>query len=224
MIAAAQVIDEHLLDRLVVSDEDVPDGASAHEVADLFGQVLGMISGAFERLSHEDDLQACLSMNVLWILDVAQEYEVPQAVHLGVSSEYFDGLADVALRKGITAIGKHLFQKRRHLGKIAGIFGVDPSTHGLGAVAEAEQEITDALQPNHELHAGEQLTCLGRLYLGDGGGHAVVDFEVERVEFAFALAQRSEQGAGAGGNALGGGSGGLFGHLASLDRSANDVV
>jgi hypothetical protein len=36
LVAAAEVVDEHLLDRLVVSLQDVADGMAAHEVADLF--------------------------------------------------------------------------------------------------------------------------------------------------------------------------------------------
>jgi hypothetical protein len=37
LIAAAQIVDEHLLDGLVISDGDVADGASADEVANFFG-------------------------------------------------------------------------------------------------------------------------------------------------------------------------------------------
>ncbi len=33
------------------------DGVAADEVADLFGEVLGVIAGALKRLGHEDDLQ-----------------------------------------------------------------------------------------------------------------------------------------------------------------------
>ena len=99
VIAAAHVVDEHLLDGLVVGDEDVADGASADEVADFFGEVLGVIAGALERLGHEDDLQAGLAVNVFGILDVAQEDEIAQAVDLGVGAEDLDGFADIATRK-----------------------------------------------------------------------------------------------------------------------------
>jgi hypothetical protein len=96
VVAAAEVVDEHLLDRFVVGHEDVADGVSADEVADFFGEIFGVIAGALQRLGHEDDLQAGLAMNVFRILDVAQEDEIAQAVHLGVGAEDVDGFADLA--------------------------------------------------------------------------------------------------------------------------------
>src|SRR5208282_828367 len=66
---AAEVVDKHLFDRLVVGFEDVADGVAADEVANFFGEILGVIAGSFERLSHEDDLEAGLARDVFWILD-----------------------------------------------------------------------------------------------------------------------------------------------------------
>jgi hypothetical protein len=94
----------------------------------------------------------------------------------------------------------------------------------LRAVGEAEQEIADALKADHELHAGEKLAGFGGLDFGDGGGDGGVDFHVERVEFALALAQRVQQRSGAGGDAFGGGSGGFFGEAAGFDGAADDVM
>ena len=94
----------------------------------------------------------------------------------------------------------------------------------MGAVGEAEQQIADALQADHELHAGEQFARLGGGDLGDGVGDAAVDFHVELVEFFFALAEGIEQGDGAGGDAFGGGSGRFFGHLAGLHREAHQMA
>ena len=45
--AAAEVVDKHLLDGLVVSHENVADGVAADEVADFFGEILGVVAGAF---------------------------------------------------------------------------------------------------------------------------------------------------------------------------------
>ena len=73
MVAAAEVVDEHLFDGLVVGHEDVADGVSADDVADFFGEILGVVAGAFERLGHEDDLQAGLAVHVFGILNVAEE-------------------------------------------------------------------------------------------------------------------------------------------------------
>src|ERR1017187_7727687 len=213
VVAAAEVVDEHLFDGLVVGEEDVADGVSADEVADFFGKVFGVIAGAFEGLSHEDDLQAGLADEVLGILDVAKEDEVAKAVHLGAKD--VDGFADFAGGKCSAAVGQHLFEDGGHLGKVAGVFGIDASTDGEGAVGEAEKQVADALEADHELHAGEQFAGFGGADFGDGGGDSAVDFHVERIEFTFALAQGVEQGSGAGGNALGGGAGST-----ALDRKS----
>ncbi len=37
LVAAAKIVDEHLLHGFVVRDQDVADGVSADEVADFFG-------------------------------------------------------------------------------------------------------------------------------------------------------------------------------------------
>ena len=58
-----------------------------------------MIAGALEGLSHEDDLQAGLAGDVFGILDVAEEDEIAEAVHLGVGAENVDGFADIAVGK-----------------------------------------------------------------------------------------------------------------------------
>ena len=103
LVAAAEVVDEHLLDGLVVGHEDVADGVSADEVADFFGEIFGVIAGALEGLGHEDDLQAGLAGDVFGILDVAEEDEVAEAVHFGVGAEDVDGFADVAGGEGVAA-------------------------------------------------------------------------------------------------------------------------
>jgi len=46
--APLQVFDEHLLDRLVKGAQHVPDAVPAHQMADLFHKVLGVVSGALQ--------------------------------------------------------------------------------------------------------------------------------------------------------------------------------
>jgi hypothetical protein len=224
LVAAAEVVDEHLFDGLVVGHEDVADGVSADEVADFFGEILGVVAGALERLRHKDDLQAGLAGDVLGILDVAQEDEVAEAVHFGIGAEDVDGFTDLAVGEGVAAVGQHFFEDGRHLREVAGVFGVDASAGGLGAVGEAEKEVAYALKTDHELHTGKKFACFGRADLRDGGGDTAVDFHVERIELAFALAERVEQRGGAGGDAFSGGSRGLLGHAAGFHSAAHDVV
>jgi hypothetical protein len=91
----------------------------------------------------------------------------------------------------------------------------------LSAVGEAEKEVADAFEADHELHAGQEFTSLGGFDLGDDGGDGAVDFHVERVKFALALAQGIQQRAGAGGDAL---SGGFLGQTTGFDGAADDVL
>src|SRR5271170_5817143 len=80
LVAAAEVVDEHLFYWLIVGHQDVADGVAADYVADFFGQVFRVIAGAFEGLGHEDDLQTGLAGDVFGILDVAEENQVAEAV------------------------------------------------------------------------------------------------------------------------------------------------
>src|SRR5579863_3811292 len=150
LVAATKIVNKHLFDGLVVGHEDVADGVSADEVADFLGKILGVVAGAFERLGHEDDLQAGLAMNVLGILNVAEENEIAQAIHFGVGAKNINGLGDFAVGKCGPAIGEHFLEDSRHLGEVAGVFGIEAAADGLSAVGEAEQQVADALETDHE--------------------------------------------------------------------------
>src|SRR4051812_49834486 len=86
-VVAAEMVDEHLLERFVVGDEDVAGGATADKGAYLFRQILGMIASALQGLGHEDDLQASPGRNVLRGFNVAEEDENFQAVHHHLRAE-----------------------------------------------------------------------------------------------------------------------------------------
>ncbi len=82
---------------------------------------LGVVAGAFERLRHEDNLQAGMVRDVLRILDVTQEDDIAQAVHLGIDAKDIDGFLDIFLGKRLADVGQHLLQHRGHLGQVTGI-------------------------------------------------------------------------------------------------------
>jgi len=222
LVAAAEVVDEHLLNRFVVSLKDVTDGVATDEVANFFGQIFGVIAGTLEELGHEDDLQAGLTGDVFGILDVAKKDEVAEAVHLGVGAENVDGLADIAIRKTVADVGEHFFEDGSHVSEVASVFGIDATSGGLRAVRKTEEKVADALQADHELHASKEFAGLGGLYFSDGGGNRAVDFHIERVELAFADAQGIQQSAGASGDALSGGAGGFPGQKTGFDGATDD--
>ena len=73
LIALAQPIKEHLLDRFVVGHQNVAHGVPTHKMANFLGKILHVVAGALERLGHEDDLEAGMPLKILRILYVAQE-------------------------------------------------------------------------------------------------------------------------------------------------------
>jgi hypothetical protein len=224
VVAAAEVVDEHLFDGLVEGDGDMTDGASADEVANFFGEILGVVAGALQRLGHEDNLKTRLQVQILGILDVAQEDKVAEPVHFSVGTQDVDRLANIPTGKRGAAVAQHFFEKGRHLREIAGVLGIDASADGEGAVGEAEQQITDALQSDHDFHAGQQFAGFGGSNFRDGDGDSAVDFHVEGVKFAFALAQRIEQGGRPGGDAPGSRAGSFLSHATGFDGPAHQVV
>lgn len=224
MVAAAKVIDEHLLDGLIVGHEDVADGVAADDVADFLREVFGVIAGAFEGLRHKDDLEAGLAGNVFGVLDVAEEDEVAQAINFGVGAENVDGFADIAGGESFADVGEHFFEDGGHVSEVAGVLGIDAAGSGLGAVGEAKKQVADALEADHKFHAGEKFAGFGWGNFRNEGGDGAVDLHVEGIEFALALAQRIQQQAGTGGDAFGGRAGRFLGEAAGLDGAADDVV
>ena len=182
-----QPFDKHLFFRFIVGHQQVADAASADKVANFLRQVLGMVAGAFERLRHEDDLQAGVVRHVLRILNVAQEDDIAQPVHLGIGAQYVDRFLDVALRKRLADIGQHFLEHRRHVGQVPGILRVETPARRLRAGGEAQQQIPDALQPDHDFHAGKQLPGFRLRDARDGRGHAGVYFPVNGIELFLAL-------------------------------------
>src|SRR5712691_5580408 len=92
--SGAKPVDEHLLNGLVVSHQNVANGVSGDQVADFLGKVLDMVAGTFERLSHENDLQTCLASDVLGILNVTNKNEIAEAVHFRVSAQHLDSRSE----------------------------------------------------------------------------------------------------------------------------------
>ncbi len=101
LLAAAQIVDEHLFDRFVVTLEDVADSVATDKMTDLFGKILGVITGAFEGLRHKDDLQTGLPGNVFRILDVAKKDKVAEPIDFGIGAENIDRLGNVASREAL---------------------------------------------------------------------------------------------------------------------------
>src|SRR5271165_3740382 len=114
LLAPPQVIDEHLLDWLVVGAQHVPDAVPADQVANLFREVLGVVSGALQRLRHEQHVKAFLALNAIAIFQMPQEDEIAQAVQLGIGAQHSERPIEVTLGERVVHIAQHLLQARRH--------------------------------------------------------------------------------------------------------------
>ena len=78
-VARAQPIKKHLFDGFVVGHENVTNSVSAHKMANFLGKVLHVVAGTFQRLGHEDDLEAGLPSHILRVLNMPQEDQIPPA-------------------------------------------------------------------------------------------------------------------------------------------------
>jgi len=225
-VFVAQPFDEHLFFWFVVRHQKMADAAAADKVADLFREILGMVAGAFEGLGHKDYLQAGMTGDVLGIFYVTEKDEVAEAIHFGVRAEHVNRFLDIALGKRLAYVGEHFFQHGGHLREFAGVLRIDTAPGRLGAGGETQEQVADTLEPDHELHAGEQKSGFGFGDAGDGRGHTRVDLHVDGVKILFALADVVEAGHGTGRNAFGsdGGGGarefaGFNGALGKVERS-----
>src|SRR5690242_633168 len=119
------MVQKHLLDGAIVGAEDVADGASADEMTDLFGDVLGVIAGALEFLSHEKDVETVELAIVSSGLKMTEHDDVAKTVHLSVSAQDVDGDVKIARAEGVFDVRDHLFETRRHGGEIGAVDDVD---------------------------------------------------------------------------------------------------
>src|SRR5664279_2650398 len=96
LLAPSEVLDEHLLDRFVVGPQHVANTVSAHQMADFFGKVLGVVAATLQRLGHEQNVEALLAGSIVMVVEVAQEDEIAQTVELGVGAQYRQSEVQVA--------------------------------------------------------------------------------------------------------------------------------
>ena len=99
VVAPLQPVEKHLLDWLVVGQHHVADRVPAHKMAHFLGKILGMVAATLKRLSHEDNLQAGLMVQILGIFDVPHENEISKAVHFAIGPQHLNGFFNVAIRK-----------------------------------------------------------------------------------------------------------------------------
>ncbi len=175
---------------------------SADQMADLFRKILGVISGTFQGLSHEQYVEAFLARHTVVIFQVSEKDEVAQTVELGIGTQYRDGAIEIALAEGVVHITQHLLQSRGHQCEVANILQLNPAAHGRCPIAAVQQQVSNAFQIDDELETSQELAGVFRPDLRDNRGYPLVDLMVECVQFFFAGPHAVENGHHAGCNSL----------------------
>jgi len=85
LMFASQIVDKHLLYRLVVRAQHMADGVSADKMANFLSQIFRVIARALERLRHKEYVKRFCARSIVVVLKMADEDKVAQPVHLGVS-------------------------------------------------------------------------------------------------------------------------------------------
>ena len=137
-------------------------------------------------------------------------------VHLAIRAQNVDRFAHVAGGKSFPYIGKHFFQDRGHMGQVTRVLRIKSGIGRLCAAGKAEKKVANTLQPDHKLHASQQLAGLSVAHLGDIRGDAGIYFSVQIVELFFALTQAAEKLNRTGGDAFRCGSCGFLGKMAGF--------
>jgi len=95
----------------------------------------GVVAGTFERLRHEDNLQAGVVRDVLRILDVAQEDDIAQAVHLGIGANTSMAFL-TSFWENDWPTSASIFSRTCHLGQVASVLRVEPVFAACALVAK----------------------------------------------------------------------------------------
>ena len=147
----------------------VAHAAAFHQVNQLFAQVLGVISGALERLRHQQ-IDSCCSRGAArsLALQVALKDRAADLVNLGVGLQYPICRFQVAVHKSFMDHFQHSFQDLRHRNQIPAVVAQDFRSQALQALGHRPGQVPNAFQIDDELQAGQQFARLGFGDLGDG--------------------------------------------------------
>jgi len=168
----------------------VADGASADEVADFFGDVLGVVSGALQRLRHQQDVNAVWSGAARLVLEMAEKNQIANAVDLAIAAQDGDGGAQVARTEGVRDLAQHRFNMGIHLDKVGDVLHIETMRNDAAAADKRGDEISDPLEVNHAFQAGEQLAHLLRRTLRQNARESLIHVTIEFVQLLLAVEDR----------------------------------
>lgn len=180
----------------------MPHTFAADEMADLLGEIFGVIPGALERLSHKQDVKALGTGRIVVVLQMPEEHEVAEAIQFSIGAQHAHSATEITQLHRVVYIGQHFLESRCHHREIANVLQLDSSAHSSSSIAAVQEQIADALQSDDELHASEKFV---RTLLADfcyDAGDTLINFTVESVKFLFALTYTVQQRGHPGGDSL----------------------
>src|SRR5581483_8122418 len=113
-----------------------------------------MITGPLKCLRHEQQVRAVIEVAVL-ALEVTAEKSVTDLIELGIVCHYPLRRFDTALHESLVDVLQHFFQNFGHCNQGLPIILLQPASHSLQTLRNRPGQISDTLEVDAELQAGE---------------------------------------------------------------------
>lgn len=127
--------------------------AALDQMTNLFGEILGMVAGAFEGLSHEEDFETQSDITG-FPAHLSGVDTGAQGIHLAVKTVSGERRLHVSLRVSFVYEREHLLEDLAHVVEIGTILRGNLVAIGSRAPDDGEYKISYALEIEHELQAG----------------------------------------------------------------------
>src|SRR5215471_2595683 len=177
-----QPIQIELLDRFVLRLHQVTDTLPRNQMTYFFGHILGVIAGALQGCGHLQNVEALLALETFRTIRVSHQQKIAEAVHLRISAQHLKRQVHVAFGKCLLRLGQHIFQHARHSREVIEVLHINACPDDRTALSKCSHQITRALQVNHQLHARQQHSGLGRTDLRNRRGKSLVEFAIKAVQ------------------------------------------
>ncbi len=162
---------------------------SFNQRVEFLGQILGVIAGSFERLCHQEDLEARR-------IPVADEMFLKQTmtdvVEFRINAQHLTGSFQIEMSEPVVNVFKHVMEDDGHLNKVAEVRGRNRMRFSVQAIRDAHHEVSDPLQVGNALEARQQLASPRFIHARDCSGQPLIDLALDLIEFLLAVADRQK--------------------------------
>lgn len=174
----------------------MPHGTALNQMANLFREILSMVSGPFQSLRHEEDFET--QGDVAGLPAYLPRVDAgAQCVHLAIEPMSGESGLHVALRVGLVNQCEHLLKNLAHIMQVGAVLRRELIAVGSSAADDREHKVSYAFEIEHKLQTRKQLRYLLRRCRSKLTSDAVVDVAIDLVEFSLTFLYRDEsQGRG----------------------------